>query len=333
MHSQSQPESDERDRTPQSGATPPESPIPSAAPAEAVSDDIRSRLIAAMEEDGMSRTRLASKLGYSQATLSLYMAGKYGADAKGVEAAAHDYLRTRSLLRRTGVKLIRSDTTEAVQGSLERIRKTNDVGVIHGDAGIGKTSGVQLYLADYPTSIAITLTRWARNAEAVEALIFDSIQHGAWKRKTSRGTFIAFALRNSSRLLIVDNAHKATAGALEYLFDLHDETRIPIALVGNREVLLPIEANDQRHSRVGLAQEVLLAKPRALLRHLVNELAPAFAGQVEDLLEKIVRQHGRFRAVVKTLLLATQIHETQGASPVDAIKAAHLNLVRSYALE
>ncbi len=339
MHNASHPEVEERARgagtaqpTPESQPTPPE-----AAPGEE-SDRIRSSVMAAMESDGISLARLSKMLSYSTSVLSQYLAGKYPGDREKVEHRLSDWLRSRARRKNVGVKLIECDASEAVMGALDTIRRTNDFGVIHGDAGIGKSSGIELYLDDYPTSILISLASWARNAAAVESLIFEVIGHGGWHAKKrderpSRGQFIADKLRGSNRLLIVDNAHKATPRALESLFDLHSETKIPVALVGNREVLAPIEANDQRYSRVGLNEEIKLSNPRKLIRHLVATLAPGFAGLIEDRLEKIARQQGRFRAVAKTLILAAQLQEGSGKSPVEAILTAHSKLVRSYALD
>jgi DNA transposition AAA+ family ATPase len=275
---------------------------------------------------------MAQQIGYSASVLSQYLAGVYSADSARFERRATDWLRARDRKKRIGVKLIESEATKTVMAALETIRRTNDVGVIYGDAGIGKTSGIALYLEENPTCIDISLTRWARNDGQIEHLVFGAIDSGAWKGNTPRAEFIVSKLQGSNRLLIVDNAHKATAAGLEWLFDLHDETRIPIALVGNEEVIRPIQANDQRFSRVGLKQPVTVTKPRALVKHLVQSVAPQFLGQVETLLEQVAEQHGRVRAVTKGLSLSATLAEAGGLDPISAVKAAHQRLVRHYEL-
>jgi hypothetical protein len=293
---------------------------------------VRDRLAAARDEDQQSLEMMAKQLGYSPSVLSQYFNGIYPGNTERFEIRAADCLRARDRRKRIGVELIATEATEAVKASLNTIRRTNDVGVIYGDAGIGKTSGIALYLEENTTCVEISLTRWARNDEQIARLIFGAMNSGAWDGNTPRAEFLVKQLRGSNRLLIVDNAHKATPAGLEWIFDLHDETRIPIALVGNEDVLRPIQANAQRFSRVGLKQSVTVAKPRALVKHLVQSVAPQFIGQVETLLEQVAEQHGRFRAVFKGLSLSATLAEAGGLDPVSAVKAAHQRLVRHYEL-
>jgi DNA transposition AAA+ family ATPase len=319
MHTHSHPEPEER--TDPTGSSPSDKPR-----------SLRELLAAARDEDGLTITKMSQQIGYSTSVLSQYLTGIYPGDTDRFERRAADWLRARDRKKRIGVKLIESEATRTVMAALETIRRTNDVGVIYGDAGIGKTSGIALYLEENPTCVEISLSRWARNDSQIERLIFGAMDSGAWKGNTPRAEFIVSKLRGSNRLLIVDNAHKATAAGLEWLFDLHDETRIPIALVGNEEVIRPIQANDQRFSRVGLKQPVTVTKPRALVKHLVQSVAPQFLGQVETLLEQVAEQHGRFRAVTKGLSLSATLAEAGGLDPISAVKAAHQRLVRHYEL-
>lgn len=326
MHTNTHPEPDERER--RDSAATPTTPPPAAEPGS-----VREALMRARDEDSLSNNQLAQRLGCSPSVISQWFNGdKYPGDKARLERRAADFLRSRERRRLHGVPLVESDATRVVKGALELIRRTNDVGVIYGDAGVGKTSGIVLYRDENTTCLTITLARWARTAEAIERLVFGEIEHGAWKGNTPRSEFIVQRLRGSCRLLIVDNAHKATAAALEWLFDLHDETGIPIALVGNEEVLRPIEANDQRFSRVGLKQPVTAGKTRKLVAHLVNHLAPQLAGKVEDLLDQVADHHGRIRAVGKQTSLAGMLSEAGNMDPIAAVKAAHQRLVRHYEL-
>lgn len=295
---------------------------------------LRDALVAARDQDGLSNVKLAQQIGYSPSVISQFINGEYPGDKEKLERRINDWIRNRERRRKQGVELIESDATKQVMSALEAIRRTNDVGVIYGDAGVGKTSGIVLYLQDNPTSLEITLNRWSRTDTAIERLVFQALDGAsAWSGNTPRGEFIVEKLKGSSRLLIVDNAHKATKGGLEWLFDLHDETRIPVALVGNEEVLRPIEANDQRFSRIGLKQPVTPGRVRPLVKHLVNQIAPNFAGKgVEDLLEQVAEQHGRFRGVTKQVALASMLAESAGLEPAASVKAAHQRLVRHYAL-
>lgn len=326
MHSHSHPETDERTRP-----DAPQTPAPTSQ-VDAEHAELHRRFAEAVDADGLTLHKVGLALGYSPSVVSQYLKdGRYPGDLKKLRRRVAEWLQKRESRRLVGVKLVHTDVSQAIATALEVIRQTNDVGVIYGDAGIGKTSGILLYLDDNPLSVVVTLNRWTRTADAIEAAVLQRIEHGAWKRGMARGNFIVERLRDSNRLLIVDNAHKATRSGLEWLFDLHDETRIPIALVGNEEVLREIEANDQRFSRVGLKQPITSGRGKALLRHLTQQIAPAFVGKVEDLLEQVSDQHGRFRAVAKQLSLAGKLADA-GMEPVAAVRSAHTRLVRHYQL-
>lgn len=323
MNTHSHPEPEERERA--------EAP-PAPTPPIADPTSLKATLIAARDQDELSNARLSRRLGISAATLSQYLSGQYPGDVPKIEKRIADWLRTRERLRKGGVRLIDCPESRTVAAALETIRRTNDVGLIHGDAGVGKTSGITLYTADNTTTIMITLERWARSDRGVESLIWGAIEHRGWKSDCTRGEYIVQRLRGSSRLLIVDNAHKATAAGIEYLFDLHDETGIPIALVGNPEVLRHIESNDQRFSRIGLMQPVELKGAETMIAHIIQQLAPRFLGKVEHLAEQVVENRGCYRGVVKHTSLALTIAEAGGMAPDAAFRAAHKRLVCDYQL-
>ncbi len=322
MHTASHPDLDERQLT--------------LKPATAVVDPekagLLSRLQAAMEADSLSRTALSKQLGYSPSVVSQYMEGKYPGDVEAVDRRAADWLRRREMRRLGGVVIIESEATRMVWSALETIRRTNDVGLIHGPAGVGKTCGLLRYAQSNPTVMMITLDRWARNDAQIEGLVMGALDSRAWPGNTPRSQFIVEKIAGSGRLLIVDNAHKATATGIEWLFDLHDRTEIPIALCGNPEVLRHIERNDQRFSRIGLVTEVRVKEVAPVVKHILRSIAPGLGAEVDDLGEQVAENRGVFRAVRKQASLAAQLQEATKRSPRESFQAAHKRLVRDYAL-
>lgn len=324
MHSNSQPDPEDRQIT-----LPPSRAVAVLDPDRA---ELIDRLNKAREEDSLSTNRLARQLGYSPSVLSQYLDNKYPGDVAAVDKRAADWLRRREQIRKGGLRIIESDVTRSVWSALETIRRTNDVGLIHGPAGAGKTCGLLHYAQSNPTVLMITLDRWARNDAQIEGLVLGQMDSRSWPGNTPRSQFIAERLVGSGRLLIVDNAHKATASGIEWLFDMHDRTEIPIALCGNPEVLRHIERNDQRFSRIGLVTEVKVKNAKPLVQHILRSVAPGLGADADDLGEQVAEHRGLFRAVKKQASLAAQIQEAAHCSPADAFRGAHKRLVRDYAL-
>ena len=329
MNPNSHPDPDERERMAAPPTTTPSQPIdPKRVPT------LRERLLIARDQEGLSTNRLARRLGYSPSVVSQWLNGAYKGDTVKIERRIEDWLSNYARRRLVGVSLIPSEATRTVISALEAIRQTEDVGVIFGDAGIGKTSAIEMYLAENPLAISVSLDRRHGTAIQIERLLAEVVDPGGRKADTTRWSRLLEALVGSGRFLIVDNCHRATRSGLELLFDLHDKTAIPIAMVGNEEVLRLIDQSDQMASRIGISQPVTMANPRPLVRHLVAEIAPGFTGRVEDLAEQVADGAGRIRAAKKELALAALIARRSSTpiAPEAAFAAAHQRLRRNYAL-
>lgn len=255
----------------------------------------------------------ARKTGWSPSVISQYLSGKYPGDNAKVERSLCDWFDAIERERQIGVAPVRSEATEQMAEALELIRSTNDAGVLFGDAGIGKSTGIALYMEDHPTSILITMSRWNRDQGSIERRLMEVLGKGDRKATETRGEYIVRRLTGSSRLIIVDNAHKATRPALEWLIDCHDATGCPLALVGNEEVTGKIDDNAQRHSRMLYRREIRVSKTKPLIRHLAREIVPDWPREdVERGVEAVADVDGRFRNVTKLLKLGREFERKLG---------------------
>ena len=116
-------------------------------------------------------------------------------------------------------------------------------------------------------------------------------------------------------MMIVDDAHKLTVPALMWLFDFHDETLCPVAMVGTFALIDKLAADPQRARRVGLHFELKARAPRALIGHLVRQLVSEVGsefGELCDLCESVAELSGRYGNVHQQLKLAVEL---RGSSP------------------
>lgn len=287
------------------------------------------------------------ELGYSTSMVSKYLNDKLDGDTSAFESTVEDVLKTAAERRGEEQTLFPTHVTQLVRMTLERIRRTNDFGLVCGPAGVGKTSSLVLYQRDNPSSIVLTGTRWKRDAGGMQNLLFAAVETHGYDGFSPRMDYVSKKLRDSNRLVIVDNAHRLTIGALELLFDLHDEAGFGLALVGNEEVLDTIRQSDQLYSRIGTKQPVFVAaqdkkseiKGAATfdqtVRRLVEIHAPGSNGSTDDLVDLglvVAGQKGHFRALKKRLRLARDLSDA-GMKWVPAFKAAHQQLIHDYELD
>ena len=288
---------------------------------------------------------LARLLGSNTAQLSKYLSTKEGVapvgDVGRLESVARDVMRAAARrAARVSQEVFDTPVVSQVHAVLETIRKTGDVGLIHGPAGIGKTQALARYQEENPSTIAIVCYRWASGPSDLTYRVFDSMDTRKYPGNVKRIEWILERLRRSERLLVVDNAHRLSVNGLAWLFDFHDETGCPLALVGNPEVLEAIRKNDQQFSRVGLMREVSLGKKdklqgnlagiaeRMCRRHLNDD-----GEEIRDLCVRVLSERGYLRALDKHLRLVVEMLPNFKGEMRDAFLAAHTQVVSDYRLD
>lgn len=288
----------------------------------------------------LSLTQLGRELGINSSHISKYLGGKPECDVVRLEATIEDVIKSAALRRTDRATLFETPASRSIHSACELIRKTNDVGLIHGAAGLGKSHGVALYAAQNPSALVLTLNKWSGQADGLAAALATQMETRGKTPGVRRADWLVERLRGSNRLLLLDNAHRLTCGALQWLFDFydacevaHEGTGLAIALVGNPEVLERIRQNDQQFSRIGLLREVRSADTRALAAAMLQRLCPEHAEALHDLAERVVGQPGHLRALKKHLLLMRELLPAAKGDPRKAFLMTHTQVVSDYTLE
>lgn len=300
---------------------------------------LREALIAYRDRTGITNAKLATLTEAKSATfISKYINDKLDHDPTGWEEKAADILKGLDRQREFSESLFETSVTKGIQGRINVIRRTGDIALLHSPAGVGKSCAGRLYVVKHPSSLYVHLNARTRDAGKVEAAVFDALETRTWSGRTSRFGYMVDRLKGTGRVILIDNAQRMSADGRAWLFDFWDETRLPIAMIGNPEVMDKIRANDQHFSRVGISHGFKL-KP-AEIPKLSTIIASQIAGEdiaeeISDLAAFTGKHPGHLRAVEKTVKLATELmaHATKYADdPRGAYYAAHSQLVRDYDL-
>lgn len=295
---------------------------------------LRQRLAAYQQKGGLSQRTIGAKLAVSSSVVSQWLAGSYPGDVPKLERKVREFLDNEGRRRQAGVETVECPQTMEIRQGLEVIRRTNDVGVIMGEPGVGKTRGIELYRNENPLAILFHVRSWTCDKLAMEGAMTEAVE--GWDKKTRRSVWLVQRLANSDRLLIVDDAHKLTRPALQWIFDLHDATGIPIALIGTFALEDKVADDPQRYRRVGYRTELTPDDPAELVGHLVRTLCPGVNGErakLEELASAIAGRRGHFGDVHKQLKLAGEIKaKTSSLTWEKAVRAAHTKLFRDQPL-
>ncbi|MBN1085915.1 AAA family ATPase [Erwinia aphidicola] len=212
-----------------------------------------------MSLNGYTQTQIARAIGKSTAVINQYLQGKYNGDVKSIDSLVKSYLqRERDKSREQRIEPSFVSTITARRG-MEVIRLAHldcDINVISGDAGMGKTMMLKEYASIYRDAVLIEADPGYTARVVLEVLCQ---RLGLNKRGNMHDLSEACinTLRDSGRLIIVDEAENLPYRALETLRRIHDKARIGIVLAGMPKLIINLKGKrgeyKQLYSRVGLA--------------------------------------------------------------------------------
>ena len=280
-----------------------------------VTTEIRDALAAYQEENGVTLRQLGARIGRSEAYVSRYLNGKPEGDVEAFERAVSDMLRNDKRKRSWGDVYFGTAVVDTCHSVFDHIRETSDIGLVHGAAGIGKTTACKKYAEENSTVIFFTCTEGNGSMYGVLSGIATGIDMRKWNPSAmKKSQFITEKLNGSGRLIIIDNAQRITPGGLRFLFDLHDETGVSVALVGNPEVLGKLSGNDQMTSRIGLKQDVGLMMNARWLDKAADSMTaamwPEAVADIRQLAREGARKQGHLRTLNKQLKIAIRLCES-----------------------
>lgn len=268
------------------------------------SQALRLRLRDFKEQENLSNQQLARKLGFKEGTpVSKYLNDKYDrADLDVFEARALDLLRTSDLRQKLSIDPLRTSVTKQVENVLDSIRQTGPPGVIHGEAGLGKTTAILSYLQKNPSAILITANR-CQNSERgfIQLLIQSAGKHG-YKQNQSHWNYIIERFLDTDTLIIIDHAQRLQKAAVDAIFDFHDQTRCPVAFIGNPAILEKVSRDANNHSRALKEYDCKLQDIPKVARYLVDQFTDEGEAIYEHAIRVVKRPgKGRLRALVNLL--------------------------------
>lgn len=214
--------------------------------------ELRNKLKAFIDESGKTASAVAKGLGKSPATLSQYLNFSYKGDVAKLEVAIENWLSRQAERQERNVK----PQTDFIQTSIARkvfeladyCLIENEIGVIYGPAGLGKTFAVQEFNRQNPATILIEAdlgyTAKVLFQELHKSVGLDG--HGAIH---SLFEDIVGKLKGSDRMIIVDEAEHLPYRALELLRRIYDKAGVGILLIG-----MPVLIGNLRGKRGEYAQ-------------------------------------------------------------------------------
>lgn len=211
------------------------------------------------EKRGISNNRIAGAIGISSAVLSQYLNNSYNGVNERVDELVEGFLereKEKNKINKKEIIYVKTLQLKRIYESLRMAHLECDIAVVYGESGNGKTTAVKYYVNKHKESILIeadlsyTTKVFMRELHKKLGYNGDGSIHDMFED-------ISEKLKDTGRMLIIDEAEHLPYRALELIRRLHDKDGIGIALVGMPKILYNLRGKRgefaQLYSRVGIA--------------------------------------------------------------------------------
>ena len=238
-----------------------------------------------MTRKGYSQTQVARAIGKSTAVINQYLQGKYAGDVPAIDALARSFINREVEKEKSQKITARFVPTVTSRKGMDVIRYAHldgDLNVIYGAAGLGKTMILREYAAQHRDALLIEADPGYTARVVLEELCgLLGISKRGNMHELSEACIAA--LRDSGRLLMVDEAENLPYRALETLRRIHDKSGIGLVLAGMPRLIINLKGKrgeyQQLYSRVGFALCIGDSLPQSDITDIAVSMLPGAGSQ------------------------------------------------------
>lgn len=241
---------------------------------------IVNELTTMMNNKGWSQAQAARGIGVSTAVINQFLQNKYNGDVNAVEEKVCQFIsREQERDKSRRIKPVYVDTLMARKGRdvIRMAHMDSDINVIYGDAGMGKTMIIRQYAKENLNAVLIEADPGYTARVVLEELCN---KLGLSKRGNMHelSESIIQNLRDSGRIILVDEAENLPYRALETLRRIHDKSGVGIVLAGMPRLILNLKGKrgeyKQLYSRVGFALRMGESLPEDDITNMITTMLP-----------------------------------------------------------
>lgn len=299
-----------------------------------INQALQQKLAEFKAKSGMNQTQLARGIGTSPASISMYLNGTYadkGGNYETIEPKIEAFLEVqKSKAQREELVLgfVSTKTTRRISEVMRDAHEAGDTVVIYGQAGLGKTQAVKNYCEKNPAAILIeanpsftALVLMRKLAAAAKVSTVGSL-NDLFESVSDR-------LRDSGRLIVVDEAENLPLRALEIIRRLHDDTGCGLVLSGMPRLVANLRGKHgelvQLYSRVSVALNLGDSMPDEELEQIARAAMPE--ADDETIAELVKHSNGNTRQMSKLMRGAVRTANKNGIKMQSGIVKKYSSLI------
>lgn len=280
---------------------------------------LQQRLIDFKAKSGLNQSQIARGIGCAPAAVSMYLSGTYGernGNYQTLEPKIEAFLamqESKAAREELEIGFVSTKTTRRIAEVMRDAHEGGEVAVIYGQAGLGKTQAVKHYCEQNPAAVLIeanpsftALVLMRKLATACKVLNMGSLN--------DLFEAVADRLRDSGRLIVVDEAENLPLRALEILRRLHDETGCGLVMSGMPRLVANLRGKHgelvQLYSRVSVALPLGDSLPDEELAQIAQAALPE--ADAETVAEIVKQANGNTRRMGKLMRGAVRTANKNG---------------------
>jgi hypothetical protein len=273
--------------------------------------DFRNNIVKFLDENDYSASSVAKAIGVSQAALSLFLKGSYEGNNEKIQQLLEHFIERETEKRKNPKKELKFCMTNNAKRIFEVLRMSHldgEIAVIIGNAGLGKTTALREYCRRNKDVIHIESNLSYSTKSVLQELSKKTGGDGLGSINMLIKEIVE-KLKESGRMIIVDEGEHLPTRALDLLRTINDQSGIGIAITGLPRLLNNLKGRKGEHaylySRVGLVLKIDELEDEDV-KELVYSYFPSANGISKDFIKYC---NGNARRLSKLLLRVQRLSE------------------------
>ncbi|MCC5912212.1 MAG: AAA family ATPase [Clostridiaceae bacterium] len=263
-----------------------------------------------------SQTEVARSIGISPASLSQFLSGSYKGDSVGIAQKVEMYLQQEAFKMNLPKMptFTMTETAQKIWYAARYAHANSDISLVYGEAGLGKTIALKEYTKQHVGVVYVEARSCDRSTKGICERILKTIGKKVAGTDRVLVDTIIETLRDSGRLLIIDEAQHLSLKAIESIRSFNDDGNIGILFSGNPTIYDRMYGRGEAHfaqlfSRIGIRRAI----PKDPVREDVETIFhdANVSDDCIDVLHALACDKGGLRYMMKIYKIALDIALSQ----------------------
>ena len=241
-------------------------------------EETRKQLAALMQQYSKTQKQISKETDLSTATISQFLDGSYKGDNEKIKSILDKYIEmTKDRGNNSPGVTFYKDlyNTKETLFICRYAHLNNDIALICGEAGAGKTTALNYYKDNNIGGVMVTADPCCSSSLGILKRVTKTLNRATKSDKSVMMDDLIEHLKGSNKLLIIDEADHLTLSALQTIRTLNDKAGIGVVLSGNDKIYKQMYSG-QKSYEFDQIKTRAIARRRVMNSYTVDEISKIF---------------------------------------------------------